>query len=325
MKILHIGNTAGVATQLRNAQRRLGHKSDILRFSRGAKNYDSDYYFTGYYSKNIPSVFGKGIRLIENISYLCQLIDDYDVLHFHFYTVIGGNVAPRKLPQGLDLLLWKINNKKIIKHHHGSDIRHRGVPYLQKKFADMRLVSTPDLLDWDPGAELVLNPIVTDNYEYVGVEEVPNSEPITLVHAPTDRKKKGTASVIDAIEDLQKEGLNIKLRIVENTPNEEAIEIYKQADIIADRFKLGWYGVFSIEAMCLGKPVLVYMKDEYKKYAPDAPVVDTPINKLKKNIKLLAQDFGLRNKLAQEGRKFVEKRHDAEEVGKKLIRIYENC
>jgi len=68
------------------------------------------------------------------------------------------------------------------------------------------------MLEWDDGAELALNPIVSDDYEYVGVERKDGDEPITVVHAPTDRKKKGTKYVIEA-----------------------AIEIYKEADIIADR------------------------------------------------------------------------------------------
>jgi glycosyltransferase involved in cell wall biosynthesis len=243
----------------------------------------------------------------------------YDLLHFHSYTIIGANVAPRRLPQGLDLPLWKAANKKIIKHHHGSDIRYHGCPYFQRRYADVRLASTPDLLEWDPDAELVLNPIVAENYEYVGVKSRAPGEPITVVHAPTDRKKKATEQVIQAIEEVKRRGINVELRIVENTPNEEAIEIYKQSDIIADRFKLGWYGVFSIEAMALGKPVLVYIDDDYKQYAPDLPVVDTSIDEIADHIAMLAEDYEYRRELGKKGREFVEKHHDAEATAERIL------
>jgi len=319
MRILHIKNIAGVATQLRNAQRRSGHESDIIVFDPGTKKYDYDYvYRNNYVGQTPPSLVKKGIQLIKNVLEFRQLMRQYDILHFHGYTIIGADVAPRRPPQGLDLPLWKLANKKIIKHHHGSDIRYLGCPYFQRKFADLRLASTPDLLEWDPEAELVLNPIVADEYEFVGVTKH-TDEPITVVHAPTDRKKKGTKYVIDAVEKLQRDGYDIELKIVENTPNDEAIEIYKQADIIADRFKLGWYGVFSIEAMALGKPVLVYIDDEYKQYAPELPVVDTKIDELVEHIAMLADDFEYRKELGRRGRSFVEEHHDGEAVVKKIL------
>jgi glycosyltransferase involved in cell wall biosynthesis len=106
---------------------------------------------------------------------------------------------------------------------------------------------------------------------------------------------------------------------VEDTPNEEAIEIYKQADIIADRFKLGWYGVFSIEAMALGKPVIVYIDDDYKQYAPDLPVVDTSINEIADHVTMLAEDYEYRRELGEQGRKFVEEYHDAETTAERIL------
>lgn len=322
MKILHVKNTAGVATELRNAQRQLGHESDILVFSQGDLRYDYDYIFQNRLTDRIPaSLIGKGAQLIENVRKFRKLMRSYDVLHFHSYTIIGAEVAPRRPPQGLDLPLWKRAKKTVIKHHHGSDIRYRGCPYFQREFSDLRLASTPDLLKWDPGAELVLNPIVADNYEFVGVEERKADEPITIVHAPTDRRKKGTKFLIEAVDDLQRQGLDVELRIVENTPNHEALEIYKDADIIADRFKLGWYGVFSIEAMALGKPVLVYIDDEYRQHAPKLPVLNTTPENMKENIATLAQDFDYRAKLAAKGREFVETNHDAEMVAEKILDV----
>jgi len=39
--------------------------------------------------------------------------------------------------------------------------------------------------------------------------------------------------------------------------------------------------------MALGKPVLVYIDDEYKQHAPELPVVNTGINELAENLAML--------------------------------------
>jgi len=318
MRILHVKNVAGVATQLRNAQRQLGHESDILVFGAGDKQYDHDYIWHNNRIGQFPTPIGEGVQLIKNFLQFIHLIAEYDVLHFHGYTIIGADVAPRRPPQGLDLPFWKLAGKTVIMHHHGSDIRYRGCPYLQKKFADLRLVSTPDLLEWDPEAELVLNPIFTDKYEFVGVNSLTSDDPITVVHAPTDREKKGTKHVIEAVQKLKNDGLNIDLKIVENTPHDEAIEIYKNADIIADQFKLGWYGMFCIESMAFGKPVLVAIDDNYKQYAPELPVIDTSPNEIAETIEMLANDYEYRAKIAKRSRDFVEQYHDAKVIANRI-------
>lgn len=319
MNILHIKNTAGVATQLRNAQRNLGYNSDIMVFDAGQKNYDYDYIYPNKRTEEIPiPLVNKGVQLIENIFQFNNLIREYDVLHFHSYTIVGANVAPRFPPQGLDLPLWKLKDKQIIKHHHGSDIRYRGCPFFQRKFTDLRLVSTPDLLNWDAEAKLILNPIFSKEYEYVGVEPRSADESITVVHAPTS-DKKGTEDLKTAISELQEDGYDIDLEVVRNTPNEEALEIYKNADVIADQFNLGWYGMFTIEGMALGKPVLVYIDNEHKEHAPELPVVETSTDEIKENLASLAMDFERRQILGRRGRKFVETHHDAVSIAENIL------
>lgn len=318
--ILHIKNLAGVGTQLRDAQRRLGYESDLLVFDSDGWGHSKDYHLPNTRVDSVPvPLVGEGLQVVENVLRARQIFRQYDILHFHAYTVVGADVAPRRPPQGLDLPLWKRAGKTVIMHHHGTDIRDRGCPPLQRRYADLRLVSTPDLLDDDPGARYVPNPINTTQFEYVGVDEPAPDEPATVVHAPTDRKKKGTQHVIDAVDRLQRDGVDVELRIVEDTPNDEALEIYKQADIIADRFKLGWYGVFSLEAMALGKPVLVYMDDDLAPYDRGAPVVDTSIDGLADNIRSLATDVERRKELGRRGREFVETHHDATTIAMEIL------
>ena len=58
------------------------------------------------------------------------------------------------------------------------------------------------------------------------------------------------------------EGLDADLELVEGLHHDEAFERYRAADIVVDQLNAGWYGLFAIEAMALGKPVVTFLHDE---------------------------------------------------------------
>jgi glycosyltransferase involved in cell wall biosynthesis len=70
------------------------------------------------------------------------------------------------------------------------------------------------------------------------------------------RNVKGTGAVIKAIEQLQREGINIQLDFVQNVPSKDMRYIQSQADIVVDQLNYGRYGALAREAMMLGKPVV---------------------------------------------------------------------
>src|SRR5206468_10236050 len=93
-----------------------------------------------------------------------------------------------------------------------------------------------------------------------------------VVHAPSNRAKKGTAHVIDACAELP-----VELDVVEGVPHDEARERYARADIVVDQLNAGWHGVFALEAMALGKPVVTYLKPDVVAQAEQAYGVRVPI------------------------------------------------
>ncbi len=58
------------------------------------------------------------------------------------------------------------------------------------------------------------------------------------------------------------EGLDADLVLVEGLHHDEAFERYREADIVVDQLNAGWYGLFAIECMALGKPVVTFLHDE---------------------------------------------------------------
>lgn len=275
-------------------------KSDVLTFQPHQFGYEADIY--------APPSLPFPVMYAEKMAYFSKIVKRYDIIHFHWNTVV---------PFGLDLPLWKRWGKKIVIHHHGDDIRGKREPLLYSWLADAILVSTPDLLEWSPDAVWIPNPIDLERYPYIGVEEHPG--PLRIVHAPSDRARKGTAYVIKAVDALKKEGYDVELVLVENMPHHEAVEQYKQADIVVDQLLVGWYGVLAIECMALGKPVCVYIREDLRSYLSNHPLFYTSTSGIKDDLAKLIEDARLRILIGEGGRKFVEKRHDYYKIAKYIF------
>ena len=51
-------------------------------------------------------------------------------------------------------------------------------------------------------------------------------------------------------------------------PNNVALQIYKEADLVIDQVLIGWYGAFAVECMKMGKPVAVFIREEDLHFIP---------------------------------------------------------
>ncbi len=117
-------------------------------------------------------------------------------------------------------------------------------------------------------------PVDTDSLKPVAAH-VSSSCPL-IIHAPNHRNVKGTRFLLESLTKIREAGISFELKLVEGVPRTEAIEIYKTADIIADQFVMGAYGVFALECLALGKPVLTYLDhDHLSNPVYNLPVVNT--------------------------------------------------
>lgn len=144
-------------------------------------------------------------------------------------------------------------------------------------------------------------------------------DPYIVVHAPSDRSKKGTSLIIAVIEKLRKDGVNIGLNIAVGPHEQVKNEIIK-ADIAIDQLLLGWYGTFAVECMALGVPTLCYLDDTYRPI-PDPLRMSTSVSHLYDDIKdMLGGEIQATTKLQRE---HVEKYHDATTLCKSWLPLYE--
>ena len=304
--ILQIGAIFLSVPALARGLRSLGYRSDIMVFERHPFGFDPDYYHP------LDGSLRSLTRLLTRWS--IQFIGDYSVFHFHVRSFTAS---------GIDLLFLRTLGKRVVVHHHGSDLRQWGEKNTFNRFAHDILVSTPDLIKWSPRATYLPSPISLDSYINVGVEKKGANERICIVHAPSKRSVKGTELIIKIINELKESGYNVELNLVEKMLHQEAIEVYKKADIIIDQINdLGVHGMVSIEAMALGKPVICSIKSEYGEYYPSIPIISSNELELKSELITLLEDGSLRRDLGQKGRKYVESNHDSIKIASRLEKIY---
>lgn len=137
--------------------------------------------------------------------------------------------------------------------------------------------------------------------------------PLILVHCPTNRALKGTDLIIKAVRELLDEGYALRLHIVEHQPHEAVLRSIARADVVIDQLLIGWYGMVSIEAWALRKPVICYIRDDlWAEYNP--PVCPADPSTIKDAIRELYNFPKTRAMWAKRGREYVERVHDISKV-----------
>jgi glycosyltransferase involved in cell wall biosynthesis len=241
-----------------------------------------------------------------------RLLPKTDVFHFYF----GWTLVPRKATWPI----LKATRTKSVLHFLGSDIRGKAPDDLRyASGADARIVGSYDALRWVPDAEVIPPGLDLRQYEAPEVEE--RRRPIVL-HAPSSRRRKGTEHVVEACE-----GLDVELDIVEGLRHDEARRRYGRADIVVDQLNAGWYGIFALEAMALGKPVLSYLRPEAVQETESALGVEIPIvpvtkETLRDRIAELAAAPEERRRAGTASRSYVERVHDADRGADRLLQLY---
>jgi glycosyltransferase involved in cell wall biosynthesis len=128
--------------------------------------------------------------------------------------------------------------------------------------------------------------------------------------------------VIDACAQL-----DVDLDIVEGVPHEEARARYAKADIVVDQLRAGWHGVFALESMALGKPVVTHLKPEVVErsaagFGVRVPIVPATSETLVDALRPLVAEPALRREIGAASRAYVEQVHDIERIADRLVDVY---
>ena len=142
------------------------------------------------------------------------------------------------------------------------------------------------------------------------------------MHAPSSRTRKGTEHVVEACR-----GLDADLEIVEGLHHDKARERYRAADIVVDQLNAGWHGMFAIEAMALGKPVVSYLREDVVErsaqgYGVRVPIVSATKETLHERLRPLVDSAEERRRIGAESRAYVERVHDIDRIAERLLDLY---
>jgi glycosyltransferase involved in cell wall biosynthesis len=241
-----------------------------------------------------------------------RLAPQTDVFHFYFGLTL--------VPKSLQFRALRMLGKKSVMHFLGSDIRGKPAEQLDwSRRAGARVVGSYDAIRWVPDAV-----VIPPGIDLSGIEASPPSDrerPVVL-HAPSSRRRKGTEHVVDACEQL-----DVELEIVEGLDHREAFERYRNADVVVDQLNAGWYGVFAIEAMALGKPVVTFLHDEAVTRTEEAFGLEVPLVRATKEtladaLRPLVESPEERWRVGAASRAYVERVHDADAVAARLVDLY---
>jgi glycosyltransferase involved in cell wall biosynthesis len=244
---------------------------------------------------------------------LSKLLPRTDIFHFYF----GLTLVPKRL----QFPILRATRRKSLFHFLGADIRdHPKERLVYGLKADARVVGSYAALRFIPFEAEVLPP----GLELSCYEPVPPVERdrVRIVHAPSDLEKKGTEWVINACKELP-----VDLDVVHGVVNEQALERYKQADIVIDQMLRDWHGVFTIESMALGKPVVTSLDEDAVRQTEEAfgvkvPIVRATKDDLVEKLRPLVESFEERKRLGEAGRAYVEEVHDIERMTDRLLDLY---
>ncbi len=297
-------NTAGVPWATAEALRRRGIDARLVVFERYPLHPEADVC--------VDRSGGFVRRQLTQWRAFAGLVPQTDVFHFIFGLTL--------VPQSLQFPALKLLRKKSVMHYLGTDIRGKTRAELRSGGkAGAEIVGSYDALRWVPTAE-----VIPPGIDVAGISPVPPSERVrpVILHAPSSRRRKGTEHVIAAVE-----GLDADLEIVEGLRHDEAFERFRAADIVVDQLNAGWYGLFAIECMALGKPVVSFLRDEAVQRTEEAlgtsvPIVSATAETLRERLRPLVADAALRRSVGAASRAYVELVHDQERITDRLLDVY---
>lgn len=268
-----------------------------------------------FHNQNNEWVIGK-----QDIDELNSLLKSFDILHFkgdyppiaRYFPIIDIEKHPRIISVG------------------GSFFR-RGFSLIAQPVADIdlylketdfRTALMADLNYPEYDGVFTPHPYDTDKYQYCWK----NKKTPLIIHTPVSRAKKGTATFLKAIDEINKDKKRVDIKIIENESHKQTMEQVKEATIFFDQCMQESYGNSTIAATAFGIPTITHLSEKSISWSDglleDAPIVNcgNTVEGIVEAIeKVLSTDM---KKLSIETRKFCERVHSYKAVGEMWDKIY---
>ncbi|WP_414661015.1 glycosyltransferase family protein [Horticoccus sp. 23ND18S-11] len=165
--------------------------------------------------------------------------------------------------------------------------------------------------------------------EYTRPARFTAERPLRVLHGPNHRTIKGTTLLEKAIATLRAEGCPIELQIVQRVSNTEMRRLVRQVDVVVEQLVIGWYGIFALEAMASGKPVLTHIGPELERLYihhgllenDELPVTRVTHQNLVEALRAVAANRTDLEAQSRAARAFVLKHHSLAAIGRRFADI----
>lgn len=339
MRVLHgPQNIGGMAGVLAKAQRQCGIDAYSYCLPTGNFQYPAD---------RVIEAEGSLNRGREILSFFLREGWRYDGFQIYFGTSYTGL-------QLHDLAVLKALGKKIYFYFCGCDVRDSKLtiekyqysacsqcwPMLcspnrlkaieaSQRYGDAVFVSTPDLLEFVPGAVLLPQPIDMDRFGPIRDQALDardkrlSTDPVRIAHAPSSQAIKGTKFLLEAIDALKARGLAVELVLVEGKSYAEAMRVCASADIVVDQLLVGAYGQYAVEMMALGKPVVCYIREDLRAHYPkELPIVSANVEDITDVLAQMIASPEIWEEIGRRGIDYVSQNHESIAVARKALEHY---
>jgi glycosyltransferase involved in cell wall biosynthesis len=332
--------------------RELGHETHSVVVRKNRFYPDSDYDLiveeTIGEQQSTPTHFTAIVRKLQgykiHIMELIRSLKTCDVFIFVFASSFS--------PGFIDYPILKLMKKKIVSVFCGSDIRYwyaynqefyslglgdgfrsrhenakidpTGMDnYLRKlnrvrvaeRYSDL-ILSQPIMAQLQTRPYMRLNiPLDLSQYKH----KIPARDKPVILHVPTHREIKGTKFILEAIENLRREGISFDFRLLENMSNTEIRKELSEADLVVDQLLGQTIATLALEGMATGNVVFARYLPHRVNIPPECPVVNVTEYSLLDQLRKLILDVELRKSIAQASRKYVEKYHGHMKVAQEIL------
>jgi glycosyltransferase involved in cell wall biosynthesis len=328
------------------------HKKALERHGYSARTFVRQvYYITDLFDVRADRLIRPPLSYwIRDYYLFFHVVFSYRCLYIYFN---GGPLGFTSFLWRLEPLLLRLARVKVVVMPYGSDVQEMSrspnllfkdaisTDYPDLRLRRKRVAAKIDL--WTRYADHVISgcewvdymchwdtlmvahfSIDTEMWQPIAERPARADTPLRVLHAPNHRAIKGTQYLIEAVKELKEAGVDIELVILERMPNEEVKRVMATVDIVADQLIVGWYAMFALEAMAMGKPVICYIRKDLEELyitrgllSPgELPVINcTPLT-VQQKLRDLASDRSVLDEIGQHSRAYALKLHSTEAVGR---------
>jgi hypothetical protein len=223
------------------------------------------------------------LRVLQEFRAFWRVVVRYETVHAHFMYTLSR--------EGWELPILKRLGRKLIVHFRGCEARDRernmalhpdinicqecdhrppicGLPQSARRreqarrYGDMILVTTPDMLDFNGDAA---------HFPFFAPEDLPppvhardgGRREFKIVHVTNQPGIEGTRRIERAVANLCGKGWPVRFVWMHDRPHHEVLAELASADLAIGKMKMGYYANAQIESMAMGVPTITFVRDEF--------------------------------------------------------------